>query len=254
MISENCPHLHSQEPNSTLHQLGQVVHLFFAKPFSDVQDKKSKRTEKVPSCLKTLRRKLRALRREWRQRRAEPLDETASLRKKFHQTHRAIKRIKRQQALRESSKLADELSKFRADPYQYGRHVFEAKNAVQPSFTAEEAQDYYSHTFADSNREFIYSNCPGLSPAPEDKANIPFHPPTFETFTAMLRSRRNSSAPGPNGIPNTIWKRCAVLKEHLYRVIKRAWTIKEIPSSWQCVTVRLFTKKVLPTTLAIFVP
>ena len=59
----------------------------------------------------------------------------------------------------------------------------------------------------------------------------------------MLRSRRNSSAPGPNGIPNTIWKRCAVLKEHLYRVIKRVWTIKEIPSSWQCATVRLFHKE-----------
>ena len=211
VISENCPHLHSQEPNSTLHQLGQVVYLFLAKPLSDVQDKKSKRTEKYPSCLKTLRRKLRALRREWRQRRAEPLDETASLRKEFHQTHRAIKRIKRQQqALRESRKLADELSKFRADPYQYGRHVFEAKNAVQPSFTPEEAQDCYSHTFADSNCEFIYSNCPGLSPAPEDRANIPFHLSTFEAFAAMLRSWRNSSAPGPNGILNTIWKRCAL--------------------------------------------
>ena len=61
-------------------------------------------------------------------------------------------------------------------------------------------------------------------------------------FEAVLQSRRNSSAPGPNGISNVIWKRCPTLQRRLFSVITRVWTTCCIPPSWQRATIRLIHK------------
>ena len=58
--------------------------------------------------------------------------------------------------------------------------------------------------------------------------HLPLLPPRQDLprsliFSAVLRSRRNSSAPGPNGIPNVIWKRCPSLQKRLYSVILMVW-------------------------------
>ena len=55
-------------------------------------------------------------------------------------------------------------------------------------------------------------------------------------------SRRNGAAPGPNGIPNTVWKRCSCLHAPLFNIIQRVWKSCSVPSSWQCVAIRLFHK------------
>ena len=48
-------------------------------------------------------------------------------------------------------------------------------------------------------------------------------PPSIVYFSAILRSRRKSFAPGPNSIANMIWKRCPSLRKRLYSVISRVW-------------------------------
>ena len=58
----------------------------------------------------------------------------------------------------------------------------------------------------------------------------------------FFRSRRNSSAPGPNGISNVIWKCCPTLQRRLFSVITRVWTTCCIPPSCQRATIRLIHK------------
>ena len=106
--------------------------------------------------MRNLRKKLRELRREWRQRCNEPSDDTAELRHEFHQTHKRIKRLARQQKSSEKNeRIMKEAFKFRSNPYKYGRKVFNSKSTENPSFSAEEAEAFFPERFAaDTDRSY----------------------------------------------------------------------------------------------------
>ena len=197
----------------------------------------------TPTSMRNLRKKLRELRREWRQRCNEPSENTAELRHEFHQTHKRIKRLASQQKSSEKNeRLMREAFTFRSNPYKYGRKVFNSKSTENPSFSAEEAEAFFPERFADTDRSYYYSPFSELPPPPSPEFNISSAPPSFDDFKKVLLSRRNSSAPGPNGIPNTVWKRCQCLHRPLYSIIRRVWSSANIPASWQCATIRLFHK------------
>ena len=132
--------------------------------------------------------------------------------------------------------------KFRSNPFKYGRKVFSSKSTATPTFSAEEAEAFFPERFADTDRGYCYSPFSELPPCPSPEFNISSAPPTFDEYKKVLLSRRNSSAPGPNGIPNTVWKRCQCLHQLFYSIIRRVWTSTNIPPSWQCATIRLFHK------------
>ena len=135
-----------------------------------------------------------------------------------------------------------EAFKFRSNPYKYGRKVFNSKSTENPSFSAEEAEAFFPERFADTDRSYCYSPFSELPPAPSPEFNISSAPPSFDDYKKVLLSRRNSSAPGPNGIPNTVWKRCQCLHQPLYSIVRRVWSSTNIPASWQCAMIRLFHK------------
>lgn len=250
VIKTNCPGIDSLPPPAALQQLENAIHFFFSKSQQntppDECETKTRHKHQRPTCLKTLRRQLRSLRKQWRNlsaNNASP-EEAAKLRREFHQIHKRIKRISAQQkTLENSRRLASELNRFRADPYRYGKRAFSSKNNSKPTFTTEMAQEYYPSIFGDTDRGYCYEKPAFLPSVSEANFSISPVPPSFADFTTVLRSRRNSAAPGPNGIPNAIWKRCKCLQEILYSIIRRIWKSGKIPPSWQCATIRLFHKK-----------
>ena len=248
VIEQTCPGLSSKPPHLALQSLTKIVHSFFAEEETsssppEMKKRTRNRGSHTPTSMRNLRKKLRELRREWRQRCNEPSDDTAGLRHEFHQTHKRIKRLARQQKSSEKNeRLMKEAFKFRSNPYKYGRKVFNSKSTENPSFSAEEAEAFFPERFADTDRSYCYSPFSELPPAPSPEFNISSAPPSFDDYKKVLLSRRNSSAPGPNGIPNTVWKRCQCLHQPLYSIIRRVWSSTNIPASWQCATIRLFHK------------
>ena len=245
VIEQTCPGLSAQPPDLATDTLAKLIYSFFEdKPASKSHaETKKKHKQSTPAALSTLRKKLRDLRCQWRSRRKEPSESTAELRQEFHQTHKQIKRVTRQhKSFNQSQRLVNELSKFRSDPYKYGRKVFSSKSSEAPTFTKEEAETFFPDRFSDPDRSYCYSDFSELPPTPSVDFHVSTSPPTFDQFSQVLRSRRNSSAPGPNGIPNTVWKRCPCLHRPLYSIMRRAWSCKSIPTSWQCAAIRLFHK------------
>ena len=57
-----------------------------------------------------------------------------------------------------------------------------------------------------------------------------------------FRKCRNSSSPGPNGIPYLVWKRCSSLAQMLYTIVCRVWSSGKITSSWQQAIITLIPK------------
>ena len=244
VIEQSCPGLRSMPPEQALHRLCTLTYNFFdSHPVPPRHRGTTKKPTSKPTALRTLRKKLRDLRREWRQRSSEPAAQTASLRHDFHQTRKQIKQITRQHSeMTGARRQAKEHAEFRKDPYKYGRKVLNTKSTAAPTFSLEEAEQYFSKQFADSDRGHCYERYKDLPDPPQKVFNVPTAPPTFSDFQKVLRSRRNGAAPGPNGIPNTVWKRCSCLHTPLFNIIRQVWKACSVPQAWQCAAIRLFHK------------
>ena len=133
VIEQTCPGLSSKPPHLALQSLTKFVHSFFAEEETsssppEMKKRTRNRGSPTPTSKRNLRKKLRELRREWRQRCNEPSEDTAELRHEFHQTHKRIKRLASQQKSSEKNeRLMKEAFKFRSNPYKYGRKVFNQK-------------------------------------------------------------------------------------------------------------------------------
>ena len=57
-----------------------------------------------------------------------------------------------------------------------------------------------------------------------------------------VRKKRNKNAPGINGIPFLVYKKCPKVLDMLLEVLNRAWETKGIPSSWQKAIIVLLAK------------
>ena len=198
---------------------------------------------------------MRSLRNEWRSRSSEPAAATADLRSEFHAVHKRIKQISRQQGRLTKARLQHkESASFRSDPFKYGRRTFRPQTTTKPDFDANEAMKYFRSVYTDPRREFQYEPYEHLGEPPSTHFVASTCPPSFAEFSAVIRSRRNSSAPGPNGIPYTVWKRCPNLQMRLFSIISRAWKSTEIPPSWQQAVIRLVHKSGSPSEPSNFRP
>ena len=246
MLQQECPGFDQLPPLEALSQLENSILLFFNNDRTETpttDTKSNTKKDRDPQSVRNLRKRLRALRKEWRRRASEPPSETAELRAEFHAVHKIIKRVSRQQnRINQDRRKLKETTKFRADPFKYGKQIFRPKSTVQPEFDKDTATKFFAEAYADKQREHEFEHFEDLPPPPTLSFTVKTSPPSFESFEAVLRSRRNSSAPGPNGISNVIWKRCPTLQRRLFSVITRVWTTCCIPPSWQRATIRLLHK------------
>ena len=101
---------------------------------------------------------------------------------------------------------------------------------------------FFFKTYFDNDRSHVYSDSLNLLPAPPPSLPFNVSTPSFQEFGRVLRKCRNSSAPGPNGIPYLIWKRCPFLSQLLYKLICRVWATGLIPAMWQKANIILIAK------------
>ena len=58
-------------------------------------------------------------------------------------------------------------------------------------------------------------------------------PPSFNEFKKRLEKTRTKSAPGPNGVPYLVYKRCPGVARLLWRYLKEMWSRNEISVTWR---------------------
>ncbi|XP_026059304.1 uncharacterized protein LOC113043970 [Carassius auratus] len=57
--------------------------------------------------------------------------------------------------------------------------------------------------------------------------------PTWREVQDIVQKARSASAPGPNGIPYKVYKRCPMILRRLWKLLRRIWTKGIIPASWK---------------------
>lgn len=135
-----------------------------------------------------------------------------------------------------------EKKRFLQDPWKYTKSVMEDSNDGKPEFSQQEASQFFTSTYSDSDRCYQYKPPPGL---PKPKLPVTLFDstlPTFKQFSRICWKKSNRSSSGFNGISFLVYKRCASVRRILWHIVCRVWVEKTIPSAWQIGRIKLLDK------------
>ena len=118
-----------------------------------------------------------------------------------------------------------------------------AKVTLTPDCTVAEAEDFFVSRYTDKDRNKLLS-FPDFIKIPLDpKRKFDTSTPTDEEIFGYIRSRRNGSAPGPDGIPFIVYKKCKRIRYILSKWIRTVFHTLTIPE-----TERVAFKILIPKT------
>ncbi len=206
------------------------------------EEKKFWKKKKKPTCLENLRKKKSEARRLFRLAKRENRN-VKEAHKNLMSTVRAYGDLCRLTKKAEEVKMTKaERSRFLQDPNKYAMDLFAPLSSGGPTFTKEVADDFFPKTYIDSDRSYQYEPFPGLPRpnAPKVKFDTALY--TKEELTSVVKSRRNGSAPGFNGIPYTIYKRCPGVVAVLLIIMNKVQKAKYVPLSWRVGRVTIIPK------------
>ena len=99
---------------------------------------------------------------------------------------------------------------FKANPYKCGKDLLTPKNFSKLTIPTAELDKILKSLHADPSRDIPLPPLEGLPDPPAVKVEFDTSPPSFESFMAVVKTRRNRSRPGPNIIPYKLYKKCLV--------------------------------------------
>ena len=117
---------------------------------------------------------------------------------------------------------------------QYGTEVLNPPNGGKPQFSAADAEAHFAPLYEDKHRGKKYKAPPGCKrPPTPTKFKFNLSKLEREQLKEAVRKKRNKNAPGLNGIPFLVYKKCPKVLDVLLEILNRVWEDKKIPSSWQ---------------------
>ena len=159
------------------------------------------------------------------------------LMRKHNRLRRALANLKSKKATAKSS------TEFKKDPFKYTQNVFNPPSkAGNPTFSKTEAEQYFVPLYRDEERGYEYQPLPDLPRPNPPKTPFNIQVPSLADIHRSIRSKSNSSAPGLNGLPYIIYKKCPSVVFYLYLIIKKVWNSKEIPQDWAMAYISLIAK------------
>ena len=197
---------------------------------------KPRRTEKLSEEKKTLRRKKKDAKRGFKKMKKdasitpEMLSKKKSEWRQLIRTHNRI-RLQELELQRKRDEIANN-SRFTADPFKFMKNNVTKESSgkiLEPSCDLQTAESFFEERYSDQYRTEKV-NFPEFLDIPQR----PSHPfivsaPPAIVFENYIKSRRNKSSPGPDGIPYVIYKKCHNTRKLLIRLLQCIWNEGQIP-------------------------
>ena len=144
--------------------------------------------------------------------------------------HSALSRAEAARKRRSQKKKNQE--RFYKDPFQFARQLFQHPRSGSLSVQKEQLEAHLRKTYSDPNREIPLSEPAGLvwPAAPGEEFNN--KPPSLKEINAVVQKARAKSAPGPNGVPYLLYKRCPNVLKRLHKILRGAWSNLKINDQW----------------------
>ncbi|GFR65403.1 reverse transcriptase [Elysia marginata] len=122
--------------------------------------------------------------------------------------------------------------RFLRDPFQFVRRLFQQPKSGTLAVSREDLEAHLKETYSDTNRELPLEETAGLiwPAAPGIKFNN--KPPNLQEVVAVVNKARAKSAPGPNGVPYLLYKRCPNVLKRLHKILRSAWNNIKVSKEW----------------------
>ena len=124
-------------------------------------------------------------------------------------------------------------NKFNANPYKAGKNLLDPKCYCSLNVDQETLHQHKSSNLIDNNYHIPLGNLEGLPPEPLLLKKFNKSCFSFDDFFEILSSRRNAAAPGLNGIPYKVYKKCPKISKFLFKIFQTCFKRCEIPIQWR---------------------
>ena len=178
-----------------------------------------------------LRREIKKLNKAYKE---APEEEKEGIKELHDEKLKSLRLKKRAESVRKNRKeFSKNCGEFLSQPYQFSRKVINPKPKGDLKSTKEEVETYLEqvHSSQGLKRESPETIEMLKYALPES----PFRstPPSYKEFCSKLRKSRTKSAPGPNGVPYKVYKRCPGVARLLWQNLCAIWKENKISDSWR---------------------
>ena len=123
-------------------------------------------------------------------------------------------------------------NKFNVNPYKAGKNLLDPKCYCSLNVDQETLDQHKSSNSFDKNYDIPLGNLEGLPPEPSLLKRFNKGSFSYDDFFKILSTRRNASAPGLNGIPYKVYKKCSKINKFLFKIFQACFKRCEIPIQW----------------------
>ena len=168
-----------------------------------------------------------------------------------HNTHwkkliRLHSKLKRQEnAVNDHNERMKNNKDFCRNPFEFIKSKITKKNIVKnvtPNCSLKDANKFFSERYTDTERNTLISFPNFLSDPKPPHRPLEREPPTDDEISQYVMSRRNKSAPGPDGIPYIVFKKCKAIRYILCILVRKVFFQYNVPKS-DCIAMKILTPK-----------
>ena len=124
-------------------------------------------------------------------------------------------------------------AQFINDPFNFTKGLLVHERSGRLHCPKEEVEAYLQLTHSDEQRDEEIGPYPwALDVEPPEKL-MELKEPTWREVTEVVRKAKSGSAPGPNGIPCKVYKKCPKVLRKVWQLFRVMWRKGTIPSCWK---------------------
>ena len=209
---------------------GMCKERFGVREQSQKKEVKSGPSRRQRKC-KQLREEITLLKNAYRE---APQEEKDGIQELQGEKLKKLRTAKRAESLRQGrKKFSNNCKSFLSQPYQFARNILSPKPKGDLESSKEEVEKFLENAHSDPNRAETVEKTIKLMSYNAVEANFNDKVPSFNEFFKKLRKTRSKSAPGPNGVPYLLYKRCPRVAKQLWGYMRELWNKNTISDMWR---------------------
>ena len=200
-----------------------------------VKEVKQKRKSAGPSkrqmkC-KKLREEIKVLKETYKN---APEEEKEAINQLQQEKLKKLRLKKRTESLRQNrKKLSRNCSEFLSQPFDFARKMIAPKPSGEIKSSKADVENHLHNAHSDQRKNEEREITDDLHDYAEPSVEFNNIPPPWGEFSNRLRKTRSKSAPGPNGVPYLVYKRCPGLARQCFSYMKGMWKKNVMSESWR---------------------
>ena len=161
-------------------------------------------------------------------------DERAALNQLLLITQSKIRSLRKAEKSRKRRWLTKKArNQFKSNPYAAAKNLLDPKSYCSLKIDQETLDKHKFLNLTDKQYDIPLGTLDGLPPPPQLLKKFNKSSFSYDNFLAVLTTRRNASAPGLNGIPYKVYKKCPNICRFLFKIFQTCFKKTVVPVQWR---------------------